>query len=329
MITEPTIIMTGVFAPLVEEFLTLKRAQGFKYYSEAKILRRFCEFSNEYQLETPVLTEQIVLDWIAPRKNEMPKSRMHRVSCINQFSKFLKQKGYTAYTPPSQCNWNKSTFVPYIFTHDEINAIFQACDNIKAVSQAKHMHKSLPVLFRLLYSCGLRISEAVNLQCKDVDLSEGILLLRNTKNEQDRLVPMSQTLLQHFKYYRENVIPWATEDDFFFMAPDRSILSPMTVYGRFRRILKVAGISYLGKGNGPRLHDLRHTFAVHTLQNWVKQGEDLTSMLPILSAYMGHKSFNATSRYLRLTAEVYPEVVKQVENICSFAIPEVNINETY
>jgi integrase len=82
-----------------------------------------------------------------------------------------------------------------------------------------------------------------------------------------------------------------------------------------------AGIPYGGKGNGPRLHDLRHTFAVHTLQQWVKQGEDLTAMLPVLSVFMGHKSMRSTSQYLRLTAEVYPDVVRQVEETCAYVIP--------
>ena len=97
------------------------------------------------------------------------------------------------------------------------------------------------------------------------------------------------------------------------MAPDRTILSPNTVYGRFRRILLESGIPYKGKGNGPRLHDLRHTFAVHTLQQWGTQEEDLTAMLPVLSVFMGHKSIAATSRYLRLTAEAYPDELRQVE----------------
>lgn len=111
------------------------------------------------------------------------------------------------------------------------------------------------------------------------------------------------------------------DGDYFFMAPDRTMLSPNTVYGRFRRLLWDGGIPYGGKGNGPRLHDLRHTFAVHTLQKWVQSGEDLTAMLPVLSVYMGHKSFRATAQYLRLTAEVYPDVVKQVEKTCAFIIP--------
>lgn len=320
MITVTPIKMTSVFADLANDFIAFKRAQGYKYYSEAKVLSRFCRFSEKYQLEYPALNKALVADWISPREGEAAKSRMHRVSCMNQFGKYLKQRGYEVCAMP-QLRWKPSSFTPYIFTHEEIAKLFQAADAVQAIPQSRNIHKTLPVLFRLLYGCGLRISEAVSLRCKDVDLKNGVLTIREAKNGRDRLMPLSQSLLELCREYRNDVIPWATDEDFFFMAPDRTILSPNTVYGRFRQILWEGGIPYRGKGNGPRLHDLRHTFAVHTLQKWVGTGEDLTAMLPVLSNFMGHKSFGATSRYLRLTAEVYPDLVKKVEQNCAFAIP--------
>jgi integrase len=321
MITITPIKMTGVFAGLADAFVDFKQAQGYKYYSEAKVLSRFCRFSEKYQLESPVLTRELVADWISPREGEAQKSRMHRISCINQFEKYLKQVGYEVCSMPSQSHWNTGSFTPYIFTHDEISKLFRASDSVQPIPQSRNIHKTLPVMLRLLYGCGLRVSEAVGLRCKDVDLENGILTIREAKNGRDRLIPLSQSLLELCREYRNDVIPWATDEDFFFMAPDRTILSPNTVYGRFRRILWEGGIPYRGKGNGPRLHDLRHTFAVHTLQNWVKSGEDLTAMLPVLSEFMGHKSFGATSCYLRLTAEVYPDLVRQVEQTCAHVIP--------
>jgi integrase len=247
---------------------------------------------------------------------------MHRLTCINQFSKFLQTLGYEVPVIHPQSYWDTGSFTPYIFTHEEISKLLAASDNVKPNSQSRQMHKALPVLLRLMYGCGMRVSETVSLRCSDVDLENGILTLRETKNDRNRLIPLSESLLKLLCEYRNNVIPWALDDDFFFMAPNRTILSPNTVYSRFRRILWAGGIPYGGKGNGPRLHDIRHTFAVHTLQKWVESGEDLTSMLPVLSVFMGHKSFSATSRYLRLTAEVYPDVVRQVEKTCAYVIPD-------
>lgn len=320
MITATPIMMSGVFAPLADEFIAFKRAQGYKYYAEAKILRRFCRFAEEYGLTSPVLTRELAIDWTAPREGESAKTCLHRVSLFNQFSKYLELTGHEVCALPSR-HWDAGSFTPYIFTHDEMDKLFRAADSIRPITQARDMHKELPVLFRLLYGCGLRISEAVGLRCKDVDLEQGVLTIREAKNGRDRLVPLSESLLKLLRGYRADTACWLRDDDYFFPAPDRTILSPNTVYQRFRKVLWNAGIPYNGKGNGPRLHDMRHTFAVHTLQKWVKNGEDLTAMLPVLSVFMGHKSIRATSRYLRLTAEVYPDVIRQVEDTCAHVIP--------
>lgn len=321
MITATPITMSGVFAPLAEEFIAFKQAQGYKYYTEAKVLSRFCRFAESYARSEPILTRDLVLNWTAPKDGEAGKSRMHRVSLINQFGKYLRLTGHETCTLPPHTNWARSSFTPYIFTHDEIRLLFQASDTIRPIAQSRNLHRELPVLFRLLYACGLRVSEAVGLHCRDVDLEKGILIVRESKNGQDRLIPLSASLMKLCASYRDEVIRELRDDDYFFPAPDRTILSPNTVYQRFHRILWDAGIPYGGKGNGPRLHDLRHTFAVHTLQRWVKQGEDLTAMIPVLSVFLGHKSMRSTSQYLRLTAEVYPDVVKQVEETCAYVIP--------
>lgn len=320
MITATPIMMSSVFAPLADEFIAFKRAQGYKYYTEAKILRHFCRFAEEYGLTSPVLTRELAIDWTAPREGESAKNRLHRVSLFNQFSKYLELTGHEVCALPSR-HWDAGSFTPYIFTHDEMDKLFRAADSIRPITQARDMHKELPVLFRLLYGCGLRISEAVGLRCQDVDLEQGVLTIREAKNGQDRLVPLSESLLKLLRGYRADTACWLRDDDYFFPAPDRTILSPNTVYQRFRKVLWNAGIPYNGKGNGPRLHDMRHTFAVHTLQKWVKNGEDLTAMLPVLSVFMGHKSIRATSRYLRLTAEVYPDVIRQVEDTCAHVFP--------
>ena len=321
MITITPIKMTGVFARLASDFVEYKKAQGYKYYSETKVLGRFCRFTESYNLDKPILTKELVNDWISPRDGEAKKSRMHRISCIKQFGKYLTDLGFDV--PQTPMIRFVSTFTPYIFTHEEVAKLFHSADNVRPVAQSRHMHNLLPVLFRLLYSCGLRVSEAVSLLCSDVDLVNGVLTIREPKNGRDRYIPITKSLLAVFQKYKSDIISWATDEDFFFMSHDRTILSPNTVYQRFRKILWSAGIHYGGKGKGPRLHDLRHTFAVHTLQRWVENGEDLTAMLPVLSVFMGHADLKATSRYLRLTAEVYPDVVMQVEKTCAYVIPEV------
>lgn len=211
-------------------------------------------------LSQPALTRELVSDWIAFREGEAKKNRMHRITCVNQFGKYLKRQGYEVYASQPQKHWNADSFTPYIFTHAEIEKIFRASDSVKPVAQSRDIHKALPVLIRMLYSCGLRVSEAVGLRCGDVDLEKGILTVREAKFGKDRLIPILSSLLGYCREYQKSVIPWAGSNDYFFMAPDRTMLSPNTVYGRFRRILSgKADFLTAGKetGRGCMICDIR------------------------------------------------------------------------
>ena len=234
----------------------------------------------------------------------------------------MNNLGYDAYIVPEIRGLNHNSFVPYIFTHEQITSVIKAADETEPREVARNMHLALPVIFRILYGCGLRVSEVVGLRCKDVNLKEGILTIRETKTDRDRYIPLSDSVKKACISYADKIW-WERDSDFFFPAPDKTMISPMTVYQRYRRYLEVAGISHGGKGQGPRLHDIRHTFAVHVLQKWIKEEADLTAMLPILSTYMGHKTVRSTAGYLRLTAEVYPDLMKKVERSCAYVIPEV------
>ena len=315
--------MSGIFKEQAENFITFKRNLGFKYQSEEKVMSRFCRFGQYYDLPEICITNELAEDWIAPRTGEACKSRAHRLTCVKQFGEYLDTLGYEVYFLPEQHGMRKASFVPYIFTHEQIQALFEAVDNTKFADDRRSIQNSLPVIFRILYGCGLRVSESLKLQVQDVNLTDGILTIKDAKLDRDRLIPMSKSLTDICQKYADKIW-WDKDTDYFFMAPDHTMISPNTIYGKFRIYLNNMGISHGGKGQGPRLHDLRHTFAVHVLQKWVTDGNDLTAMLPMLSTYMGHKSVNATSRYLRLTAEVYPELLNTIEEKCAFVIPEVH-----
>jgi integrase len=113
----------------------------------------------------------------------------------------------------------------------------------------------------------------------------------------------------------------------YFRNKDGTPLTHDCVYKHYRKLLWKAGISHGGKGKGPRLHDFRHVFCVHTLAKQVKAGVDLYVALPILSTYVGHSSITATQRYVRLTAEAYPELIKKISCVCAYVLPEVTKDE--
>ena len=314
--------MTGVFAEKAMDFIAFKHSLGFKYEAEVKCISRFCKFANEFGVKEVKITKELAYAWCAPKPGEAVKSRGHRITCIRQFAIYLESQGFSAFIMPEVKNICNSSFVPYIFTHDEITRLICAVDWTRAVTVARDMHLSLPVIFRILYSCGLRVSEVCELKRQDVDDENGIITVRDSKNGRDRIVPLSGSVHKSLANY-VSCVSWSSDAEYFFRAPDRSQIAPITIYQRYRSYLFAAGISHGGKGKGPRLHDLRHTFAVHALQRWIAEGADLQAKLPILSVYMGHTSIRSTSKYLRLTVEVYPELLEKIEEYSSHVIPEV------
>ena len=195
--------MSGIFKELAENFISFKRNLGFKYQSEEKVMSRFCRFSNDYDLTEVCITKKLAEDWIAPRAGETGKSRAHRLTCVRQFGEYLYTLGYEVYFLPEQRGMWTASFVPYIFTHEQIIALFAAADNTKFCDDRRNIQNCLPVIFRMLYGCGLRVSEALKLQVKDVNLTDGILTIKGAKMDRDRLIPMSESLTQACQKYAE------------------------------------------------------------------------------------------------------------------------------
>jgi len=189
----------------------------------------------------------------------------------------------------------------------------------------------LPVLFRLLYATGIRTGEAMSLSINDVDVERNNLKIRDSKNGKERLIPFSESLsenLQDYLKYR-NQRPIVKGINHLFVHPAGGISTSYIAYKWFRKILFRSGISHQGKGAGPRVHDFRHTFAVHSLVSMCEQGLDLYYSLPILSTYLGHQSLAATDKYVRLTAEMYPSLIKSVNKVCPHIFPELNKTQYY
>ncbi|MFN5422343.1 MAG: tyrosine-type recombinase/integrase, partial [bacterium] len=291
---------------------------------------RFSKFSLSFLTNTskPSLTKELVLAWCVKRPDEGARNCRRRIYPIRQFGIYLNALGYDAYVASADPKTNSFAFIPYIFTENEMDRIFSCSDQLYP-NRRSAMHLIMPVILRMLYGCGLRISEAVNLQNKNVNLVDGILEVINGKFGKDRLVPMSDSLLTCCRQFYQVMHNYSTPDDYFFRSVEGKPVSADNVYRRFRDILWESGISHGGKGFGPRIHDLRHTFAVHSLKRVVENGTDVYCALPILSTYLGHASVTATEHYVRLTAEAFPDIQNVLDRYCGHVIPEVNWNETY
>ena len=319
-----TYTYSGVLAPICEGFVKEKRAVGCLYNTEAKKLSEFSRFTLNFDCPDGTLTKEVVQAWIAKKPTDSDRNQYARFSLISQFAKYMERVGYTAYVPGrDEIGKLHRSFVPYIFSYEEIRAFFEAVDTMTCPphSGAPRRCMIMPVLFRMLYCCGLRVSEATNLLGDDVDLVQGVLTIRNSKFGKTRYVPMSDDLTGICAKYAKTRLVGPPEADWFFAAPDGGHYNVRTIYGIFRGLLWKAGISHGGRGNGPRLHDFRHTFCVHSLQKWTLRGADPTTLLPRLTAYLGHNDFSATEQYLRMTAEAYPEVSRLMEEKYGYIIP--------
>lgn len=313
----------GSLAAVCEEFVSEKRALGYIYNTEAKKLSEFSRFSLDYEVPHNVLTKEVVQQWIARKPTDSDRNQYARYSLISQFANYMNRMGYTAYVPArSEIGKLHKAFVPYIFTHEEIHSFFAAADALtrKTYSVAPRRHLVMPVLFRMLYCCGLRVSEAIMLKGEDVDLETGVLTIRDSKFGKTRYVPMSPELTSICTEYAQTRLVGKAPNDWFFAAPDGGHYDTRSIYSVFRDLLWDAGISHGGRGKGPRLHDFRHTFCVHCLQQWISQGKDLTTALPLLTTYMGHNDFSATEQYLRMTAEVYPEISQLMQERYGYVV---------
>ena len=280
------------------------------------------ELSKKVNNDSNSLSQELIDAWWKRTPFEGGKTWYYRISIMKQLSSYFVARDMPCASPnvSSESFRIKSTFIPYIFTRDEIRCIFQAADAIVPPAYRPNRGKAASLLFRMLYSCGLRIGEALNLTFQDVDMERNVIIVKEGKGNVDRYVPMSQELSNRCRIYGKDLIPAPTETDFFFSAPDGGKYSRAAISGMWSEILRKANIPKTD--NGPRIHDLRHTFCVHCLKRWVDNGENVNSLLPVLSSYLGHVHLSSVNRYLRLTADVFPDITKAVERYLGNIIPD-------
>jgi integrase/recombinase XerD len=302
-----------------------KRAVGYRYDAEERVLTRFEAFCRAGFPGLGTVTRASAEAWItsARQRGVRPATLQGLAAPVRELARWLGRRGTEAYVLPAGVLPRPARYVPHIYTDRELAALFAQSDRCRFSSEAPFRHLVMPVLFRTIYACGLRASEARLLRPGDVDVGAGVVQIRDAKGGKDRQVPVSGPLRERLAGYRAQVAGqpgW----DWFFPGPQAG--QPLTlgnIYKNFRRFLWQARISHGGPGRGPRVHDLRHTFAVNNLRSWLASGEDAGALLPVLQAYMGHSSIGDTAYYLRLTAESYPQITARVRREYGDIVPPV------
>ena len=313
--------LAGAITALAAE----KRAVGYKYDAEERVLNRFEAFCRAEFPGLDTVTRASAEAWITAgrRRGVQPATLQSLAAPVRELARWLGRRGTAAYVLPPRTLPRPARYVPHIYTDQELADLFAATDRCRYSAEVPFRHLIMPVLFRTVYACGLRVSEARLLCPGDVDVSTGVLQIRDAKGGKDRQVPVSGPLRERLAGYRAHMAGQPGWDWFF---PGSSAGRPLTlvnVYHNFRRFLWQARISHGGRGHGPRVHDLRHTFAVNNLRTWFAAGEDIGALLPVLQAYMGHSSISDTAYYLRLTAESYPQIAARVRREHGDIVPPV------
>lgn len=321
----------GIFTPIVIGFLEYKRSLGYKYndgrmYALRKILTQL----NNYETDGPELTEQMVWDIQKKHPEEHPSTQSTRITLLRQLAIYMKQQGYEAYIFPSGVfKFQKTIFKASIYSPSEIDSLINACDSYCKDSQ--HLAASAkvvyPFLVRTLYACGLRISEALRLKSEDVNLSEKFLLIRESKKDKSRYVPLSGSLTECLRIYermkKEGGI--SSHDGSFFPAPDGYRYSKTAASRQIKVFIERADVRKTTTGNYPRIHDIRHTTAVRILEQLDTKNLDLNLYLPLLSTFLGHDTFWETEQYLQLPYYSFNRM-QELTDILD-VIPEVYENE--
>jgi len=323
----------SVFSPHISDFIGLKRSLGYKYKEEERLLYRFDQFLLN-QGHTSIGLNKVICDkWANRLHNEAELTIYSKVKVVKQLAEYLREQGIKTYVPQLP-KYSANTFIPYIYSHEEINKIFRACDSL--TMKCRNVYSSLlimPCLLRLLYGTGIRISEALSLKNKDINISGRYLTLKDTKNGKDRLVSMSGSLAEVCKDYLEYrnkllVSGLKRENGPFLVTLNGGACKHGSVHRWFRKVLEMAGIPFTGNRKGPRIHDIRHTFACHSFLKLSDEGVDLYCSWPYLSTYLGHQSLESTEQYIRLTSQMYPELLKDTDGLYVDVLPAIPAKTT-
>lgn len=312
------------FRIYIDGLVEQKQSLGYPYVSSGRILRMFDEHCIKYFPNEHTLTSDIVMSWASLKENEHPNGLMRRITPIRQLAKYMKSIGIDAYVLPSNIPKKQIRYVPHIFTSQELSEFFKAVDACQVSAFSPGRHLVIPVFFRLLYSCGLRSSEARMLQVSDVDFKLGSVFIRESKGHKDRIIYLSDDMLHLCKMYDERIQFHYPNRIAFFPNQKGSYYNRSLVNYWFHLFWDNLTVAKTYSGNPPRVHDFRHTFAVNRLNQWVKEGKDINAYLPYLSMYLGHENQIDTDYYLHLVPEFFPVFRDKSRGISENLLPEVD-----
>ena len=287
----------------LEDYLAVRRAMGFKLHLAGRLLHRFVEFAE--QKKSSFITTKLALEWAIQPKDAQPAQWANRLGMVRNFAKYHSTVDPRTEIPSEDLlPYHYRRKPPYIYTDAEISKLIDAARKLPSPRGLRA--PTLSTLFGLLAVTGMRMSEPINLDRKDVDLKNGILTIRQTKFDKSRLVPVhisTTNKLREYARLRDKLCP-KPKSPSFFISGRGTRLTDWTVRRWFVILSHQIGFRGPDDSYGPRLHDLRHGFAIKTLLNWYKAGCDVENNMLTLTTYLGHRHINDTYWYISATPEL-------------------------
>jgi integrase/recombinase XerD len=296
----------------VGEYLVLRRGLGFKLHQEGIWLAQFASFLE--QRRSPCITTPLALEWATQPAHAQPAHTARRLSVVRGFAQYR-----AAHDPRTQVPahgllpYHYHRKPPYLYTDEEIARLLSAAAQLP--SKTRLRARSYTTLLGLLVVTGMRISEVVGLDRNDVDLANAVVTVRRTKFGKSRLVPLhvsTRRAIEQYAKERDQTFPRPSTTSFF-VSEDGRRLTVNIVEQTFVKLSRQVGLRAPSDRRGPRLHDIRHRFAVHTLLRWYRAGVDVEVHLPRLSTYLGHVHVTDTYWYLSASPELMRVVAARLE----------------
>lgn len=304
---------------LTTQYITLKQSMGMRFRAESVILKAFCRAMGD--IDIAQITPNSAKDYLNGT-GPITTFWHRKFEALCGFYRFAISRGYISSSPlPTIIPKRPGPFQPYIYTHDQFCRLIEMTDILGSSQRYQIQPATYRTILLLLYGTGLRIGEALSLTQADVDLPASLLSIRNTKFFKNRWVPtgnqLTSVLTAYVKTRRQLQCP-KRDNSAFFITQRGKRLSQSSMDRIFRLLCERSGIRRTDGGRfQPRLHDIRHTFALNRLISWYREGADVQRLLPFLATYLGHINVAATQRYLTMTPELLHEASQRFQRYAS------------
>jgi integrase/recombinase XerD len=297
----------------VQDYLTMRRSLGYKLHSAGKALLDFATFMEQHR--APYITHSLALAWAKQPSSVRPDEWARRLSYVRIFARHRSAADPRTQIPPAGLlPYRPKRARPYLYSDKEIKDLLSAALQLPSSEELRPW--TYHCLLGLLSVSGMRVSEAQNLELKDVDLRTGVLTIRGAKFGKSRLVPVhasTRRVLADYITRRERTWAKRPVSSYLFVSGWGNRLDGGDIRRTFYALSRQIGLRGPSDSHGPRLHDMRHGFASKTLLRWYRAGENAERRLPILSAYLGHVHWSDTFWYVSALPELMHEARSRLE----------------